>query len=156
MPKKKSTIRSDIALSIDQQKLFKPSQPKQSLRHRKEENASEVLQEMIANSDYENALKLFKALLESSRFSIGSLWETGVELIGTVEPAKLTDYLHGVYICSQGKTRLAVFHAYIDNLMLEKRWQEALDELELRRDSPKYQTPALLDKISTCKKQLGK
>jgi hypothetical protein len=25
-------------------------------------------------------------------------------LIGTVEPTKLTDYLHGVYICSQGKT----------------------------------------------------
>lgn len=75
MPRKKSTIRSDIALSIDQQKLFKPSQPKRSLRHRKEENASEVLQEMIANSDYDNALKLFKALLESSRFSIGSLWE---------------------------------------------------------------------------------
>ncbi|KAG0995793.1 hypothetical protein G6F28_004451 [Rhizopus arrhizus] len=102
----------------------------------------------------ENMFIIKQQKKQSSRYHIANMWEMGVELIGTVEPKLLTDFLQGVFLSAPNKLRVTVFNAYIENLMLEERWREALDELELRCHRPKYHTPMLLEKLKICKQKV--
>ncbi|KAG1464474.1 hypothetical protein G6F46_010799 [Rhizopus delemar] len=141
-------------LNIEQPVTFDPYRKRVHHTATKEAGIAAMLQKLMIHDDYENALKLYKILLQSSRYHIANMWEMGVELIGTVEPKLLTDFLQGVFLSAPNKLRVTVFNAYIENLMLEERWREALDELELRCHRPKYHIPMLLEKLKICKQKM--
>ncbi|CAO3686963.1 unnamed protein product [Rhizopus stolonifer] len=107
---------------------------------RKEEKTSALIYKMMLEGN-----------LLSSRYGIDNLWQLGVELIGQVAPEQLTNFLHSCYIASPSELRVIIFDAYTENLMLEEKWETALDELEVRCSRPKFQRAQLLEKLKICK-----
>lgn len=90
-------------LNIEQPVTFDPYRKRVHHTATKEAGIAAMLQKLMIHDDYENALKLYKILLQSSRYHIANMWEMGVELIGTVEPKLLTDFLQGVFLSAPNK-----------------------------------------------------
>ncbi|KAI9277863.1 hypothetical protein BY458DRAFT_504268 [Sporodiniella umbellata] len=154
MPPFKYKNRRNLGYNFGELPRFNPYVLTRYRTPTKEHAASALLHQLMMDCDYEKALKLYKAILQSARYDIANLWELGVELIGRLVPERLTDFLYACYIASQGELRVVVFDAYIENLMIEERWKTAIEELETRCHRKRFKRKTLLKKLQVCRDKL--
>ncbi|KAI8070526.1 uncharacterized protein B0P05DRAFT_182403 [Gilbertella persicaria] len=108
------------------------------------------LKHLIDLEQYDDAQFLFTELIKTSRYNIHNFWKVGAEIIGKTSPNQLADYLRAVFINSPNPLSLVTFDAYIDQLMLERKWANALEEIDLLFNRPQYHHPILLRKKAIC------
>ncbi|KAI8387440.1 hypothetical protein BD560DRAFT_116598 [Blakeslea trispora] len=90
------------------------------------------LKQLVDQEEYEDARLLFTELIRTSRYNIQNFWKIGIQIIGRTSPNQLTDYLRAVYINAPPYLSLVTFSAYIDQLMIDKSWSKAIEEIDLR------------------------
>ncbi|KAI8378114.1 hypothetical protein EDC96DRAFT_215627 [Choanephora cucurbitarum] len=108
------------------------------------------LKQLIDQEEFGDARLLFTELIRTSRYNLHNFWKIGIQIIGRTSPNQLTDYLRAVYINAPPYLSLVTFSAYIDQLMIDKKWSKAIEEIDLLFARPQYHHPILLRKKAVC------
>ncbi|KAI8879038.1 hypothetical protein K501DRAFT_336350 [Backusella circina FSU 941] len=112
------------------------------------------LRYLIDREQLDEAIQLFRQLVQSNRFSIEHVWQVGAEIIGKLSPEHILDYLKAVYISSSERKSLVTFNAFLDILLQTKEYVEAFSEIEVRHKNANYNHPIILRKYALCAYQL--
>lgn len=108
------------------------------------------LRSLLDQEKYAEAKLLFTEMVKSSKYDFKNLWQAGIEVIGRSSPHELVGYLKAVFISAPPRLSAETFNVYIDQLLIESNWTEALDEMELRYHMPTYHHPIVLRKMALC------
>ncbi|KAL9542749.1 hypothetical protein MBANPS3_008458 [Mucor bainieri] len=112
--------------------------------------AQAQLRKFLDRAQYAEARELFSEMIKTAVYPIEDIWKVGVEIVSKTTPNDLTDYLKAVYIGSPEKLAPTTFNAYIDQLMINEKWDLAFEEMELLYPRHLFHHPILLRKLAIC------
>ncbi|KAI7906856.1 uncharacterized protein BX663DRAFT_119636 [Cokeromyces recurvatus] len=89
------------------------------------------LERLMDQGQYKEARILFNEMIKSTLFSTKDLWKIGIEIVTNTTPEDVVDYIRALHASCQEDLKFDTFNAFIDQLMLEKKWEMALNEIDL-------------------------
>ncbi|KAG2232886.1 hypothetical protein INT48_004899, partial [Thamnidium elegans] len=114
------------------------------------------LRSLVDQERYEEARTLFIEIVKSNKYHFKNLWKIGIEIIGKSSPKDLIGYLKAVYTSSPPSSSAEIFNVYMDEMMIEEKWEKALEEMQLLYDTALYHHPIMLRNMAICAYNLWK